>query len=236
VLSTVSYAQQAPPSGEEVFAHIGCRNCHGKAGEGDSGPVIARTRLSLRKFVGYVRMPSKEMPPYAPLWASDAELTIVYHLLDGIDAVRIPPAIMMDLKSSPQVRVDGQANAEVEIEMTVLRPETTLQSDVPHLASLRYRVTLITNANTPVGNQTLEYRLAGLEEWSKFTTDEHGEALLGQDRAFIVAHSREPEKTRAQLRMPLPAGRMALVIEALDYTEPAKPVVVGIGTTSLKGQ
>jgi hypothetical protein len=240
VLLTVSYAhaQQAAPSGEEVsYDRLGCWNCHGEAGRAVRHSLpIAKTRLPLRRFVGYVRLPNGTMPPYAPLLASDAELAIVYHWLDGIDAVRTPPAITVDLKISPEVGAEGQAKAEVEFEEAALRAETALKSDVPDLVSLSYRVTLITNVKAPVANQTLEYQLGGLEEWSKFTTDEHGEALLGPNRGFIAANAREKEKAQVRVRMALPAVRTVLVIEALDYTEPAKPVVVGIGTAIFKGQ
>src|SRR5574342_724812 len=77
VWAAVSHAQQAAPSGEEVYVdRLGCWNCHGKAGGGGAGAVIAKTPLPLRRFVSYVRLPKGEMPPYAPLLASDAELTI----------------------------------------------------------------------------------------------------------------------------------------------------------------
>lgn len=235
VLLTAGYAQQAAPSGEEVYVdRLGCWNCHGKAGGGGAGAVIAKTRLPLRKFVGYIRLPSKEMPPYAPLLASDAELAIVYRWLDGVDAVRTPPAITVTLKSVTGVRADGQAKADIDVDVTALTAETAPTSDVPAPATLRYRVTLITNANAPIANETFAYQPGGREDWSKFTTDEHGEALLGQDQGFIVAEARETEKTKVRLRMTLPAGRTALVIEALDYTAPATPVVVGIGTAILK--
>lgn len=234
-LLTVSYAQQAAPSGEEVYVdRLGCWNCHGKAGGGGAGAVIAKTRLPLRRFVSYVRLPSKEMPPYAPLLASDAELAIVYHWLDGGDAVRTPPAMTIDLKSPTGVRADGQARADVEVEVTARMADTASPSDMPAPASLGYRVTLITSANTPVVNQTVEYQSAGREDWSKFTTDEHGEALLGQDRGFVVIDAKEPDKTRTRLRTALAAGKTVLVVEALDDSAPANPVMVGIGSAILK--
>lgn len=234
-LLAVSSAQQAAPSGEEVYVdRLGCWNCHGKAGGGGAGAVISKTRLPLRRFVGYVRLPSKEMPPYAPLLASDAELAIVYRWLDGIDAVRTPAAITVQLKSAAGVRADGQAKADVEIELAALVAETAVTADVPGPAVLRFRVTLITSANVPAANQTVEYQLAGHEDWLKFTTDEHGEALLAPDRGFVVGEARDIDKTRARLRMALPAGKTALVIEALDYTAPDNPVVAGLGTAILR--
>lgn len=234
---TASYAQQAAPSGEEVYVdRLGCWNCHGKTGEGGGrgGVALAKTQLSLRRFVGYVRLPGKEMPPFAPMMASDAELAIVYRWLDGIEAGKTPPAITVDLKSSTGARADGQANAEVGVELTALVAETALTSAVPAAASLGYRVTLISNANAPLAHQAVEYQRAGREDWSKFTTDEHGEALLGPDRGVVLAKAGEADKTRARLRMALPAGKTALVVETLDYTAPGNPVVVGIGSAILR--
>jgi mono/diheme cytochrome c family protein len=222
LLLTVSYAQQAAPSGEEVYVdRLGCWNCHGKTGQGGGGSAnIAKTRLPLRRFVSYVRLPSKEMPPYADMLASDAELAIVYRWLDGVEATRTPPAITIDLKSSKAARADGLAKAEVSVELAVLMADTAVASDVPGAASLGYRITFISNANVPLANQAAEYQLAGRDDWSKLTTDEHGEASL--------------REKPARLRTALPAGKTALLVEALDYTSPAAPVVVGIGTAILK--
>lgn len=236
VLLTVGYAQQAAPSGEEVYVdRLGCWNCHGKTGQGGGGSAnIAKTQLPLRRFVGYVRLPSKEMPPFAALLASDAELAIVYRWLDGIEATKTPPAITVELESSTAARADGLAKADVGVELRVLVAETALASDVPAPASLGYRVTLISNANVPLANQAVEYQLAGQADWSKLTTDDHGEALLDPGRGFVVAKTPATDTTRARLRTALPAGKTALVVETLDYTSPSNPVVVGIGSAILK--
>jgi mono/diheme cytochrome c family protein len=230
---TVNYAQQTAPSGEEVYVdRLGCWNCHGKTGQGGGGSAnISKTRLPLRRFVSYVRLPSKEMPPFSDILASDAELAIVYRWLDGVEVTKAPPAITLDLKSSTAARADGLAKADVGVELTVLMADTAVASDVPGAASLGYRITFISNANAPLANQAVEYQLAGREDWSKLTTDEHGEALLSAGRGFVVA--RTPD-TRARLRTALPAGKTALLVEALDWTAPAAPVVVGIGTAILK--
>ena len=235
LLPLVSYAQHTAPSGEEVyFDRFGCWNCHGKAGEeGGIGPIITKSQLPLRKFVGYVRLPGPLMPRYASLWASDAELAMVYHWLRGIDAIRTPPPITMDLNILPGA--DGQAK-EVELELVAVKAQSVVKFDVPDPASLHYRVTLMMNGNAPVANQTLEYRRTGGKEWSKLMTDEHGEALLAPDRGFIAADARGIEKARARLRVALTKARMVVVVEALDYTEPAKLVVLGIGTAILKEQ
>jgi mono/diheme cytochrome c family protein len=235
-LLTVLSAQQAAPSGEEVYVdRLGCWNCHGKTGQGGGGSAnIAKTPLPLRRFVSYVRLPSKEMPPFADMLASDAELAIVYRWLDGVEATRTPPPITIELNSSTAARADGLARADVGVALTALVAETALASDVPAAAALGYRVTLISNANVPLANQRVDYQLAGREDWSTLTTGEHGDALLSPGRGFVVAMTPDTDKTRARLRMALPAGKTALVVEALDYTTPAAPVVVGLGTAILK--
>ena len=233
LLLAVGYAQQAAPSGEEVYVdRLGCWNCHGKTGQGGGGSAnISKTRLPLRRFVSYVRLPSKEMPPFADMLASDAELAIVYRWLDGIEATKTPPAITIDLKSAKAARADGLARADVSAELSALVAETAGASDVPGPASLGYRITLISSANVPLANQKVEYQLAGRADWSTLTTDEHGEAFLAAGRGFAVAKTPE---TPAHVRTALPSGKTVLLVEALDYTAPATPVVVGIGTAILK--
>jgi cbb3-type cytochrome c oxidase subunit III len=218
MLLAIAYAQQAAPSGEEVYVdRLGCWNCHGKSGGGGAGATISKTKLPLRRFVGYVRLPSKEMPPYAPLLASDEELAIVYRWLDGVESLKTPPPITIDLKSPTGVRADGQAKADVEVAVA----NASAGGGAPEAAALRYRVTL-SSANTPLANQGIEYQLAGHDEWSKFTTDEHGEAVVTPNGGFV------------KLRTALASGRTVLVVEALDYTTAANPVVIGIGSAVLK--
>ncbi len=232
----VSHAQQAAPSGEELYVdRLGCWNCHGKGGGGGAGPSIVKSRLPLRKFVQSVRLPSAEMPPFASLLASDAELAIVYHWLGGADAVTTPSPMTIDLKASAQVKADGQTRADTEVDVMPLAGDTNVKLDDPRAAALRDRVTLA-QANGPIANQTVEYQLAGHGDWSKFTTDEHGEALLDAGHGFVVADGRETEKDRAaaRLRTALAPGRYVLVVEAIDYTNPDSPVVVGIGTAILR--
>lgn len=236
VLLTASYAQQAVPSGEEVYIdRLGCWNCHGTTGEGAGGGVVlSQTPLMLRRFVGYVRLPSKQMPPFTTMMASDAELAIMYRWLDGREAVQAPPAITIDLKSATGTRADGQANTEVGVELIARVAETALPSDVPASASLGYRVTLTSHAGVPLANHAVEYQRAGRNDWSNLTTDEHGEALLGPDRGVVLGKAGQTDKARARLRLALPAGKTALVVETLDYTAPANPVVVGIGSAILR--
>lgn len=232
-LPAVSQAQQATPSGEELYIdRLGCWNCHGSAGEGGSGPGLAKTQLPLSKFVRVVRMPSGEMPPYAPALASDTDLAILYRWLDGVDAVHAPPSIAFALKAAPHARADGQATADTEVEVTARTQTATPGVDAPKAASLRYRLTLLSRTDGPVANRKIEYQPAGREGLSTFTTDEHGQGLLGPDAGLLVAAVGEADKEgpAGRLRMVLPAGRYALVVEAISDAESAKPIVVGVGT------
>jgi mono/diheme cytochrome c family protein len=76
-------------NGKMVFEKLGCSRCHGSAGEGmsQSGngpPKIAATHLSLREFVGSVRDPKGQMPPFSEKQVSDVELSDVYTFLQSI--------------------------------------------------------------------------------------------------------------------------------------------------------
>ena len=131
-VSAVIRAQSVSSSGQMYFSRLGCANCHGEDGHGavgkPGGPDIDKTRLPLRRFVGYVRMPIGMMPPHAPEWAPDAELAAVYSWLEGVDAVRPPPPITVEMDDSPEVKAEGNAKAQIQIEITVLRVQTALNS------------------------------------------------------------------------------------------------------------
>jgi hypothetical protein len=229
---TAAQAQQAARSGEELYIdQLGCWNCHGQTGTGGgAGPPILKSRLPLRSFVARVRLPSGTMPRFSSGLASDAELATVYRWLEGADAVESPAPISIGLKGSGGVTADGQKKAETEVELTVRTTEAISESRA--VRSFGYRVTLA-QANAPVANQTLRCQLAGREDWSTFTTDEHGEAVLGPEQGFVLADAREPERPTARLRAALAPGRYALLVEAIDHKEPAHPVVAGIGTAIL---
>jgi len=156
---------------------------------------------------------------------------MVYHWLRGIDRVEAPPPITLALESVAQPRADGQFRADTEVEFTARTAETNLDSDVLHRTPVRYRVTLLARENTPVADRPFEYQRAGREDWTKLTTDQHGQSVLGPDDALIVAAPETgKEAAAARLRLTLPAGRYAFIVEAIDYTDAARPAVLGIGT------
>ncbi|OFW19557.1 MAG: hypothetical protein A3H97_24950 [Acidobacteria bacterium RIFCSPLOWO2_02_FULL_65_29] len=229
---TIGHANQAARSGEELYIdRFGCWNCHGQTGTGGAGPSILKSQLPLRKFVQSVRLPTDTMPRFSQGLASDADLAIVYRWLDGVEAVETPLPVAFTLKASAEVAADGQKTAETEVALTARAADTA--SGIRNAASLRYRLTLA-QANAPVANRKVECQLAGRAGWSAFTTDEHGEALLGPDQGFVLldAPQQEEKQAAARLRVALAPGRYALLLEALDEAA-AGPVVVGIGTAIL---
>ena len=236
LLPSVGQAQVEALSGEELYIdRLGCWNCHGKSGGGGSGPAIAGTQLSLRTFATYLRLPSGEMPRVSHRLASDADLATLYRWLDGIEAPSTPLPITLSLEQSA-----ATGGAPTEVTLTAQSAGTSLDGDPPDTGTLRYRITLQTMVpwvleKTPVANQIVEYQLAGREDWSTFTTDDQGQAMLGADQGFVLGDGRAGEPVTARLRTVLPAGRHALVVEALHGTDPDELGLVGIGTVVLMG-
>jgi hypothetical protein len=179
-------------------------------------------------------MPNGIMPPYAPQHATSRELEIVYGWLKGVDTATIPPKIEVGLIRSPQVRIAGTDGVGFEIRLRTVGREGAIDAGVLSLASLGYRVTLITNGKAPETNQLLEYQPAGTQEWSKFRTDANGEVMLGfGDQAIAIRNSRNAS---AQIRLALPVVRTVLVIELLNIATPTNPVVLGVETAMVDGR
>jgi hypothetical protein len=246
VLPSVIEAQ-APPqapaeplSGEELYIdRLGCWNCHGMTGGGGAGPAIAETALSLRTFAMYVRLPGGEMPRVSARLASDVDLATIYRWLDGREASGklLPAELGLIATSAP-----GTTPAEVT--WTARWVEERIEAglpmgELPDASELHYRVTLHTmvpwvREKTPLADHTVEYQLAGSEEWSSFTTDGRGEALLGADLGFGMPSPEAGETVVARVRTPLPEGRHVLVVEAV-YAAGSTETIVGIGTAVLRG-
>jgi hypothetical protein len=236
--ASLAHAQSATPSGAEVWDRFGCWNCHGSDGHTNMSragrPSIAKTVLPLRRFVAQVRLPVRQMPPHPAVLASDSGLAIAYHWLGGIDDVADPPAVTLDLESSPEADATGRGEARVEIQMTAMRAQTSRSSDFRDLASLAYRVTLITNSSLSEADRTLEFQLPEPGAWSKVVMSEDGEALLGQDRHFVSAKEGTLGEVRARLRMTRPTVQTLVVIEAVDRAQSAHLVILGVATVMLK--
>jgi mono/diheme cytochrome c family protein len=74
--------------GKKVFASHGCYQCHGYAAQGGgAGPRLAPRPIAFTAFSRYVRLPTRQMPPYTSKVLSDQELADVYAFLSSI-----PPA------------------------------------------------------------------------------------------------------------------------------------------------
>lgn len=211
---------------EEVFVdELGCSGCHGRSGEGGVGPTLRESGLSAALFVKQVRLPSDVMPPFSPTLASDAQLAAIYGWLDGSDPVKSPPPVVVEV----EVPGDAAPGAETEVGVAA-RPADgdagAIASDTP----LRLRLTLLARDNAPVAGHAFTYRLPEGGEWLEAETDADGRALLGPEEGVAAGELLGGGDAATRIRIALPAGRHALVVEALDWTRPAAPAVVGLGS------
>jgi mono/diheme cytochrome c family protein len=87
--------------GKQHFVTYTCYACHGYAGQGsDVGPRLDTDRMTLQAFTGYVRKPTRRMPPYrTERQISDAALAEIYAFLKSLP----PPP---DPKTIPLLRAD----------------------------------------------------------------------------------------------------------------------------------
>src|SRR5437016_14532478 len=83
--TSILFGQNSAPSGnadkgKQIFAKIGCYECHGREGQGSSatGPRIAPSPIPFNRFVSYVRKPTGDMPPYTAKVLSEQDLTDIY--------------------------------------------------------------------------------------------------------------------------------------------------------------
>jgi len=94
-------AAAAPPlvgnadHGKRLFAKYGCYECHGREAQGGAaGPRLGPNPLSYPAFVGYVRAPRGEMPPYTDqLITSEQDLTDIHAFLRSRPAA--PPVSVL---------------------------------------------------------------------------------------------------------------------------------------------
>lgn len=71
-------------TGEALYRYLGCFACHGDQAQGNIGPRLAGTALSLEEVRTQVRSPQKRMPAFGPERVSDEELAHIYAFLQGL--------------------------------------------------------------------------------------------------------------------------------------------------------
>jgi mono/diheme cytochrome c family protein len=83
-----AFAQDAAPqgsaeNGKKLFTATGCYQCHGYAGQGAPGyaPRIAPKLLPYQAFLGQLRHPRAEMPPYEAAIVTDQQVADIYAYL-----------------------------------------------------------------------------------------------------------------------------------------------------------
>jgi mono/diheme cytochrome c family protein len=71
-------------NGQQLYARYGCYECHGLEAQGSvqtGGSRLGPIQIPFASFVGYVRQPAGQMPPYTKKAVPDAELADIYAFL-----------------------------------------------------------------------------------------------------------------------------------------------------------
>ena len=82
-------------NGKAMFMRDGCYHCHGfgAAGTG-AAPALLANPIPLEAFIGYVRHPARQMPPFTEKVISDKDLTDIFAFIHSLpkppDAKTIP--------------------------------------------------------------------------------------------------------------------------------------------------
>ena len=77
--------------GQQLFAAVGCFECHGYLGQGGSGgPKLGPGPLPFAAFLQYLRTPGNQMPPYTAKVLPEADVADIYAFLESIPP---PPKI-----------------------------------------------------------------------------------------------------------------------------------------------
>ena len=147
------------------------------------------------------------MPPFSDLLAADSELAAVYVYLEGADPVSDPLPVELTLVNE----ADAWDGTGGELSLTTRLAEP--------LARVRLRMTLMSRDDSMIADQPFEVRDAATGEGLTSQTDRYGEAeWVAGDGTTL-------------LRLALPAGDHALVVEALDAENPESSAILGVGST-----
>jgi mono/diheme cytochrome c family protein len=75
-------------AGQQLYASIGCWECHGSQAQGGAitGPRLAHTALPFAAVLQQLRVPQNAMPPYEASVVSDADVANIYAWLESMPA------------------------------------------------------------------------------------------------------------------------------------------------------
>ena len=76
-----------PSNGQRLFVKYGCYECHGYLGQGSTstgGTRLGPPQIPLSAFLGYVREPTGQMPPYTAKVISNDDLGEIYNFLKSV--------------------------------------------------------------------------------------------------------------------------------------------------------
>ena len=79
--------QTAGSAGHQIWQAAGCQICHGDQGQGNIGPALAHTDLTVADFVYNVRNATPPMPVFSPAEVDDASLSSIYFWLQETPAI-----------------------------------------------------------------------------------------------------------------------------------------------------
>jgi len=113
-----------PVRGRELFATLGCADCHGEHGEGMGAgvgsaeregeehgmivPTLAQTPLSLERFIAQVRHPHEYMRPYSVRDVGDADLADIYAYLQTLPRpATVVPSVLSQVPPAPTGTLRG---------------------------------------------------------------------------------------------------------------------------------
>lgn len=184
--------------------------------------------MPLREFVRLVRAPRELMPRFSPIIVSDAELADIYVWLNGTDDLETPLPLELEVEGFGAVGAADEAAGT----FTVQAAERSGHPRATRERPVRFRLTLTAQqGDRPLSGHGVGYRFAGDRDWREATTDDGGQVVVRPDDDLQLADFAGSEQRSTDLRIPaLPAGRYAVVFEALDWSEPSSPTVVAIGS------
>ncbi len=115
-LATSAALAQDPANGKVVWEEqLGCKNCHGDAGEGKwAGPLAGNTK-TVQEWVDQVRNPRRNMPHFSDVNVSDAMIADVHAYLTSLPKVEnftpIDPGLPADAPQGQVLLVEKRCAA-----------------------------------------------------------------------------------------------------------------------------